>query len=511
MDNTNPSYGNLTPTLSYQDLNENIQSLQNQGMQQPAIQNYINNYQKAADGSYTLKNAQTAQQPQTPQQPANNPISLAGNIVGDTVKNIGSSIWNLPGNIEKTLSSPGQGMAAQGQPGATGFNIGDKELGVAGDVANTILSPFTGLQKAVTDNISKSIAQSISQNPDVANSPAVSKLSDLVQSSSGQIQNLVQKNPEAASNLANAVSVIFATLAAPEMIKGGSAIANGVTDAATKVVGGGIQSAEEGVRAAKEAISPSLTPEEQTGKIIQGKLRDIPAAQRTFDALPSDTGDITKISPKDLSSNIEENIIQKNLNEISALHANDTTPHPISDFERVIGSEASEVKTNPVQDAIDQLKEQYTKVNNTQGLSDIKALEEKANTEGLTSGELNDLAKEHGTAIKAFNANGEAASGLSKQAAENTRSGVKATAREMLAKNDPEAAVKAESLDKETSDAIKTKKLLDKQVENENTKIQKKGKPNAITKFTKEHPIATKVIKGAAALTGLDVAKHVLP
>lgn len=245
----------------------------------------------------------------------------------------------------------------------------------------------------------------------------------------------------------------------------------------------------------KEAVKPPLTPEEKVGSIIQGKTTDIPAAQRTMEAIDTNTKAAAKMSPKELSDKIQSKI-KSNMTEVDGHYANDNTPHHMSEFEQTTGKGANAVKTNYVQQAIDQLKDFYTKTNDAQGLSDIKALEEKANTSGLNSKDLNDLAKKHGSTISGFNANGEAASGLSKQAAENTRTGVKTTARTTLAQSDPEAAAKVKILDKQTSDAIKTKDLMDKQVEKGNTKIQKNGKPNAVKAFIEKHPYITAGVSG---------------
>lgn len=244
----------------------------------------------------------------------------------------------------------------------------------------------------------------------------------------------------------------------------------------------------------KEAISPSLTPEEQVGQIIQGKNSDIPAAQRTFNALPSNVNP-AKMSSADLSDAIQTKI-QTNLDAVDARFANDNTLHPMSDFENTVGTGKSAVTSNPVQDAIDGLKEYYTTTKDAQGLSDIQALEEKANTEGLSSKELNDLAKEQGTEINSYKANGDLASSNKAQAAENTRTGVKTTARNMLAQTDPEGAAEVTQLDRETSDAIHTKDVVDKQVQRNATNVQKNGKQGVIKKFISKHPYLSGAIGG---------------
>lgn len=289
----------------------------------------------------------------------------------------------------------------------------------------------------------------------------------------------------------------------------------------------------------KEAIIPTLTPEEEIGKIIQGKTTDIPAAQRTFKTLSSNINP-SKMSSRELSDTIQ-NKIDENMKTVDTHFSNDNNPHSMKDFNQTTGTGKSTIKTNYVEQAINQLKDFYSKTNDAQGLSDIIKLENKAlgepltpkeinnlknknlkntnykpptkgKSKGLSSKELNDLAKEHGSTIKAFNANNEAASGLTKQAAENTRTGVKATARKILSENNKKGSIEVTRLDKETSDAIHTKNLLDKQTEKEAIGVQKKGKQNFIDKFAKKNPKTTKAIKyGATAVIGGEAIKHILP
>ena len=250
----------------------------------------------------------------------------------------------------------------------------------------------------------------------------------------------------------------------------------------------------------KEAINPTLTPEEEVGRIIQGKPSDIPAAQRTFSKLPPEVNP-SKMTSQELSNAIQSNI-ESNLDTVDSHYAGDTTPHQMSEFEKTVGSGKNAVKTNYVKQAIEQLKAHYTATNDAAGLSEIKALEEKAETEGLSSQELNNLAREHGTEMpKAFAKTGEPLSGLNKQATENTRMGLKTTAREMLAQTDPEAAAQVTQLDKDISDAIHTKDLLDKQTVKEAVGVQKNGKPGAIKKWAKENPVKARVIKVVGGAT----------
>ncbi len=124
----------------------------------------------------------------------------------------------------------------------------------------------------------------------------------------------------------------------------------------------------------------------------------------------------------------------------------------------------------------------------------IKTLENTARIKGLTYKDVNNLARLHGQTINAFNANGEAASGLSKQTAENTRSGLKGIARQGL------GGKEAEALDKKLSDLYDTQALIEKQVNKVNALAQKTPKQGIIPKVVgKTVSIA---VKAADALTG---------
>ncbi len=154
-------------------------------------------------------------------------------------------------------------------------------------------------------------------------------------------------------------------------------------------------------------------------------------------------------------------------NKLDETLATKTDTKPLTDLTHTFKVGESSVSHNYVEDALSQLKDHYTSTNDVAGLEKITQLENKAKTSGLTIQEVNDLAKEHGNTISAFNANGQAASGITKQAAENTRTGVKATAREMF--NNP--VFKA--ADEQLSNLIRTRDLVASVAENVN-KLQQK-------------------------------------
>ncbi len=444
---------NLPPQLTLSQLQGASKDLASQGAPREVVQSFVDNYHPDGQGNYVLKGSQDNQTTE-PTPESQGAVKQA------------NGTYRAPTFLE------GLGEVAKG---AANF-VGSQAIDLGQTVLKAGQQRETPLTKAMGIDVKKNNAKS---------NAAIQTGSELKAQMAPK--NQAQQGGATAAN----VGEVLLPLAAP---------AANLIENAPKI----LSSAKSLATGAKELIKPSLSTEEQVGKIIQGKLGDIPPAQRTFNALPQDIKTISKMNPQELSTTIQENVIQKNLNKVDTYFANDNTLHPMSSFNQTVGEGASKVKTNYVKQAIDQLKEFYAKINDAQGLSDIKALEKKAIKEGLSSQELNNLAKEHGSVINAFNANGEAASGLSKQAAENTRSGVKATARNVLSKSSPEAAAEATRLDKETADAIKTKNLLDNQVEKGNTIIQKKGKTSKVVQLVKKHPVISSAVGAVVAnkLTG---------
>lgn len=198
------------------------------------------------------------------------------------------------------------------------------------------------------------------------------------------------------------------------------------------------------------------------GTIVQGTTKDVATAKSALSTV--DTTGVKSYS--DLKHVVQEKLDNINTKLDEALATNKETKK-LADLNLKTKVGDSTVSHNYVQDSITQLKEHYKATNNVKGLAEIEQLEVLANTKGLTVQEINNLARRHGSDLNAFNANGQAASGLTKQAAENTRTGLKSTARDMF--DDP--VYKA--ADAETTKLIRTKELVGKMEEAVNKLSQK--------------------------------------
>jgi predicted Fe-Mo cluster-binding NifX family protein len=137
-----------------------------------------------------------------------------------------------------------------------------------------------------------------------------------------------------------------------------------------------------------------------------------------------------------------------------------------------------DIQHNFVQDGLDQLKNYYTSVNDVKNLEKIKNYIEKGGETGagLTIKDVNDIAKMHSKDLNAFNASGELASGLKKQAAENTRMGIKKIVRELGPKG-------SEVIDKKITDVYTVKDLSEKMEDAVNKLSQRLQNPNIFRKL----------------------------
>lgn len=195
------------------------------------------------------------------------------------------------------------------------------------------------------------------------------------------------------------------------------------------VVGGAVPASLKAVNAVRNLHVERATRaagefDELAGKILQGTPEDIESARKVLSEIDArgvktyqDLGEV-------LDNKIE--VISGKLDE-----ALDTEPYVKSLDELAVTKKVgdAEISHNFVQDALKQMDDFYTKVNDIEGKARVQQLLAKAQKDGLSIREINDLAREHGRKLNGFNANGELASGLSKVAAENTRKGLKETAR----------------------------------------------------------------------------------
>lgn len=218
---------------------------------------------------------------------------------------------------------------------------------------------------------------------------------------------------------------------------------------------------------AKVAEEAKRQVDDLAQQIAQGNQKDITRVKRALSDI-----DVTDVKTyKDLTETFNAKIegVSSGLDDVLGTN---TEVKKLSQLklQSTVGGE--KVTHNYVDDALNQLDDFYQKTGNQSGIASIKQLKKLAQTDGLRVRDINDLAKLHGRELSAFNANGEAASGLTKQAAENTRMGVKNTAKGIF-KNPV-----YDQADKEMSALIRARNLsqrMEGEVQKLRGRIQKRG------------------------------------
>lgn len=274
----------------------------------------------------------------------------------------------------------------------------------------------------------------------------------------------IQENPEKAQDIMDIVNILT--------LGGGKAAEQPLKVGAEKVITKGKQALKTGIDTlkTKEVTKLSSQVDNLVGKITQGTGEDITMAKKALSDI--DTKSIKTY--KDLSDTLNSKIetLSSKLDEIleqSPIYENKLK---LGDVEKTIKVGDKTVRHNYIEDALSQLEDFYSKTNNIAEKERILNLRNKFNTDGITIKEMNDLAKLHGRVLTGYNASGELASGLSKQAAENTRKGIKSTARDIFGDKAYEA------IDKELSNIMNTKDIVDKvatKVETLKNRINQRG------------------------------------
>jgi hypothetical protein len=231
------------------------------------------------------------------------------------------------------------------------------------------------------------------------------------------------------------------------------------------------------------------TDNEIVGKILQGKSTDVAKGARALQTV--DTANIKTYS--DLSNIFKSKI--ENLAKTVDERFTDETPQPLAELTIKTNVGGKIVSANYTDMALKALKEVYDKTNDPVNAERINQIIEKANKTGLTAKEVNYIAREFGSEFKgkAFSKTGDPLTSVNAQGAENIRSGVKNTARQLM----PDAGTRA--IDAQITDLYSVKRLSDKMVESVNKLEQRVQKRNLGQKIGRVLGIAFDVASGGIA------------
>lgn len=316
--------------------------------------------------------------------------------------------------------------------------------------------------------------------------------------SNKSLQEFTQKNPEATKAIIDVAGTLSAggeiasnILAVDGAVKVGNKAKAGTTQAfnAGKTAGAQVVDKTKSYIQSKGGVRQIVAPQKDivgaTGEVIQGKTKDVAKAIDTFKQV-----DISGVKTfDDLGKRIDDTIKSNRTTYKSEL-AKDTRPFTTNEatIRTSVGNKTA--YQTPVDDALNQLSTYYNKINDVTSEQKIHNLMDKYVSQGLTLNEIDDIAVMHGKDLNAFNASGELASGLTKQAAENTRAGIKKVIRQST------EGETAAMLDKDISSMINTRKLVTKNIEKVNLLKQRIANRGILEKA------AQGVVKYANLLSG---------
>ncbi len=338
-------------------------------------------------------------------------------------------------------------------------------LDKAKKISSAVVSPITRAVSPVLQPILEKVGDKINEIPGATD--ALNKANDLID----QYPESAKAIGDLFTTFMNATMLVGAPKVAPIVSKEVSAVASDVSTLAGKAKEAVAPVVESITSKVKGEIPTPRTVDEIVGQIIQGAPEDIASGKKALTEI-----DPTNIkTQEDLYRALDKRVEDLDASKQSALSASPVHNNPLKlgDWEQTIKVGKDTVRHNYVEDGLNQLKDYYTKTNDVANATRIKNLMQKAETDGLTINEVDTIAKEHGQKLNAFNASGELASGLTKQSAENTRSGIKATAREVFGDKTYAA------IDSAISDTIKTRDLIKDQVDAVN-KLEQKIKERTV-------------------------------
>lgn len=308
---------------------------------------------------------------------------------------------------------------------------------------------------------------------DTVTGGGIEKLKSIVTSpeTQQQVSSAITKLEETQPEVAQTIKDVFNSF---NLIVGGSA--------AKPVVKAGVTGLERGARATargavktgqvlKEGISPTPT----LGKALEEATvartaKEIPAFEKAISAI--DTTDVKTFA--DLNKKFKEAIptISKQVDDELL---KDTTVYKIEDLLiPQVTKSGKEIKTDYITRALDGLDDLYTKLGDDVAKADVQDLMAKAQSQGLTRKEVNDLARQYNVEYgnKAFTATGDIKQGFNADVYESTRKGLKDIARSGL------GGEQARALDESLSAIYDAQRLAERNanaVQAMKTRIEEKG------------------------------------
>lgn len=363
---------------------------------------------------------------------------------------LGTDLLNRAKTVGEQIKQVGQAEGVTetvAQAAQTPLRVAGQAAGAVGDVIGAGVNAATG---GVLDKLGEYIAST-----------------ETGKQLGASLLKFQQEQPELAGTLGDVFNI--ATLGL-----GGAAAKQGVKVGAQGLERGARATARGAVKTGqvlKEGISPTPT----LGKALEESTvartaKEILAFERAISAI--DTTDVKTFA--DLNNKFKEAIpaISKQVDDELL---KDTTVYKIEDLLiPQVTKSGKEIKTDYITRALDGLDDLYTKLGDDVSKADIQDLKAKAQTQGLTRLDVNNLARQYNIEYgnKAFTATGDIKQGFNADVYESTRKGLKDIARSGL------GGEQAKALDESLSAIYDAQRLAERNanaVQAMKTRIEEKG------------------------------------
>lgn len=334
-------------------------------------------------------------------------------------------------------------------------------LQTAGAVAKAAVAPITEAVSPVIDKVINGYdTKDGTHVGGISDIPAVQKfaMGKPVSQTLDAYQSWVQAHPEASKNLESIVNIAG--------LLGGEQPLQDVAEKGVNTVGTDVSKVPDAFSTVKKAvIGGAQDSKEAVGQVTQAATKDVPSVTRALtskDAAGNPILDTHGVSTYgDLSSRVKDTIPVL-ARQVDSELAKDTTLYKPEDLAiETTTNGGKTVTTDHITKALTDLHELYTKTGDTTSAENINEILDKANSDGLSKKDVNDIARVYGQEFgtKAFSKiTGDPLTSVNAQSFENTRSGLKDTARQGMSST-------AKQLDSHMSDLYNLKGYTDKMTE----------------------------------------------
>lgn len=290
----------------------------------------------------------------------------------------------------------------------------------------------------------------------------------------GKVEELRDTNPTLAKDIKNVVDIASLGVGGA-LERGGAKVVNRAGRAASEGSTAIQRSLEQVGPAIGEVVKPTPTLGKAVGEVIgkAGKGLEKEAQQVVRGLAEISTEGVTTF--KDLGGKISSRIKELK-NQVDDALAQDTTRRTLDELKIFTATEqGTTAASNPVKQSLEQLRELYQKTGDTGSLVELEDFIKKAETQGITNQEINQLARDYNNIFgdKAFSkTTGDPLTSVNAQMYENTREALKNFARAGIGGEEARLA------DLAMSNLINVQKLVQKNVQEVNKltrRIQERG------------------------------------